>query len=509
MNHLRKPLRAAVLAAALAASASSVWADDATTQPDVSTEIQALRTRIDQLEAQQKQQAIQHQQEQQQAALAESERDAQRHSSFMDATGGVTGGYDTATNRFFLRSDDGNFILRPWFHMQLRGILNERNNFQGIGSDKSETNTGFEIRRMRFGFDGNMFSPDFQYFFNWTTNRTASNANVTSTTGSTKGTTIGTVSNNQAGVPILEECWVKYHFPTTPLYVHVGQMHDPVLHEEITSSRYRHSAEISLTGDIFVNGDAFTEAATMIFDPSVLDPKNPDSNPIRAEGGVNHGMRSANTNFYDFPNNGSFNAFDYGVAGRVEYKVMGRWKDYGQVAAVGVTEPLLVFGAGGDYSERGHDAQTVGAVDGMYADQHGILLYGEFLDRYTTHNFGYYTQSAQGASITNPANPAYNNKPTNEYSALLEGGYMFNNFVEPFGRFEYMKLAGTAVGTRPWVQAITGGVNFWFEGHRLKLTAEGIWLPHGLPFDDTPNDVVAQPNGKSEVVAEVQLQLLI
>lgn len=504
MDYCRKPLRAAVVAAALAASASSVWADDATTQPDVSAEIQALRARIDQLEAQQKQQAVQHQQEQQQAALSQSLQDADRHSSFMD-TGGMTGGYDTATNRFFLRSDDGNFVLRPWFHMQIRGIANERNSFQGIDSDKSETNVGFEIRRMRFGFDGNMFSPDFQYFFNWTTNRTSGNNNVTSTTGTTKGTTIGTVSNSSGGVPILEECWVKYHFPTTPFYVHVGQMHDPILHEEMTSSRYRHSAEISLTGDIFVNGDAFTEAATMIFDPNVIDPNS----PVRAEVGVNHGMRSANTNFEDFSNNGSYNAFDYGVAGRVEYKVMGRWKDYGQVAAVGVTEPLLVFGLGGDYSERGHSGQTVGAVDGMYADQHGILVYSELLDRYTTHNFGYYTQSAVGASITNPNNPAYANKATNEYSALIEGGYMFNNFVEPFGRFEYMKLAGIPVNTKPWVQAITGGVNFWFEGHRLKLTAEGIWLPNGIPFDDTPNDVLAQPDGRSEVVAEVQLQLLI
>jgi len=67
-------------------------------------------------------------------------------------------------------------------------------------------------------------------------------------------------------VPILEEAWVKYHLPTTPFYIQLGQQHDPVLHEEITSSRYRHSAEISLTGDIFVNGDSFTEGAFLIYD---------------------------------------------------------------------------------------------------------------------------------------------------------------------------------------------------------------------------------------------------
>lgn len=504
MKHCRRPLQAAVIAAALAATSAAARADGPAPQQDVTSEIQVLRARIDQLEAQQKQQQAQQQQEQQQAAQTEMLHDADRHSSFFD-DGGITGGYDPAINRFVIRSDDGNFVLRPWFHFQFRGVANERNSFQGMGSDKSETNVGFEVRRIRFGFDGNMFSPDFQYFFNWTTNRTAGNNNVTSTTGTTKGTTIGTVSNSSGGVPILEEAWVKYHFHETPFYLHLGQMHDPLLHEEMTSSRYRHSAEISLTGDIFANGDAFTQAATMIFDPGASDPNS----PVRAEAGVNHGMRSANTNFYDFPNNGGYNAFNYGFAGRVEYKVMGRWKDYAQVAAVGVKEPLLVFGAGADYSERGHAGQTVGALDGMYADQHGLMVYSELLDRYTTHNFGYYSQSAVGASITDPKNPAYENKATNEYSGLIEAGYMFNNLIEPFGRYEYMKLAGTAVGTRPWVQAITGGVNVWFEGHRLKLTGEAIWLPNGLPFDDTPNDILGQPNGKSEVVGEIQLQLLI
>jgi hypothetical protein len=495
------------IAAQSAFAVAPLFAADAAAQgdqPDLNARMNALQAELDALKAQQRTQREQAVAKEQQSTLDETLKDADRHSRFFDSSG-VSAGFDSSSNRFFLKSDDGNFSLRPWFHLQIRGVANERNDFQGQAAEpKSETNTGFEIRRMRFGFDGNVFSPDFQYFFNWTTNRTSGNNNVTGTTVG-KGTTIGTVSNSSGGVPILEEAWIKYHLPKTAFMLQLGQQHDPILHEEITSSRYRHSAEISLTADIFVNGDAFTQAAMVIFDPNLVK----QDSPVRAEAGVNQGMRSANTSFLSFSNNGSYNAFDYGVAGRVEYKVMGRWKDYGQVAAVGVTEPLLVFGAGADYSERGHDGQTVGAVDGMYADQNGLMVSGEFLDRYTTHNFGYYTQSAVGASITDPKNPAYENKPTNEYSALIEAGYMFNNFVEPFGRFEYMKLAGTAVGTKPWVQAITGGVNLWFQGHRVKATAEVIYLPKGIPFDDTPNDVLAQPNGKSEVVGEFQLQLLL
>src|SRR6201999_2157053 len=134
-------------------------------------------------------------------------------------------------------------------------------------SPEDQVDSGFEMRRMRFGFDGNMFSPDLTYMINWATVRTSGNVNVTSSTGSTKGTTIGTVSNSLGGVPLLEEAWVRYHIPTTPFFIKAGQIKDPVLHDQIVSSRYQQSAERSLTGDIFTNGDAFTEGVTFIYDP--------------------------------------------------------------------------------------------------------------------------------------------------------------------------------------------------------------------------------------------------
>ena len=50
--------------------------------------------------------------------------------------------------------------------------------------------------------------------------------------------------------------------------------------------------------------EGFTEAATFIYDPNTW---------VRTEVGVNHGLRSANTNFLDYPNT---NAFNYGGVGR-------------------------------------------------------------------------------------------------------------------------------------------------------------------------------------------------
>ncbi len=481
---------AAMVSAALAGMCSIAVANPPATRPtgssDVGAEIAALRSRIDQLEKQQKDQEVIQRQSAEQANTNSVLRDAEHHSNLIDNVG-ISAGYKD--NRFYIGSDDGNFNLRPWYHLQIRYVANERNDAKpGLRDD---TQTGFEIRRMKIGLDGNMFSPDFTYLFNWATSRANGTSNVTNSSGAT----IGTVSNSLGGVPILEEAWVKYNFHNTPWSIKAGQIKDPLLHDQITSSKYQQSAERSLTADVFANGDAFTEGVTVIFDPKSW---------MRVEAGVNHGLRSANTNFQDPP----ANAYNFGVAGRAEFKVMGRWQDYAQVGAVDTKERLLVFGIGADSSQRGHATQTVGVVDAMYGSPSGLNFYGALVDRYTNHNFGFQTQSATGASISAP--PAgVANTATNEYSAMLQGGYIINKAVEPFGRFEYMHVEGTAAGSNNYIQVITAGVNWYFVGHRAKLTFEAQYLPKGIPFSDGASDILTSSGSRAELVGEVQFQLLI
>lgn len=499
MSNRSRLVRAAA-ATVLALSYPAFGAAPASQPVNAADEIKAIRARLDELEKRQKRsEQLRHEAEQkleEKIAAEELSTAAVQRDKFIDAEGFTAGFTD---DRFVLQSADGNFVLHPWIHFQGRGVLDYRNDVQGPAkSPYDETNTGFEIRRLRLGFDGNMFSPDLTYFFDWNTVRTSANSTVSGATPSTTGGTV-TVSNNSGGTMVLQQAWAKYHFSASPFFVRVGQIKDPLLHEQVVDPRYQQGAERSVTADIFTNGDDFTEAATFIYDPDSF---------IRTEAGVNHGMRSANTNFYSYPNNGAYNQFDYGVVGRVEFKAMGRWKDYQQVGAVGTKEPLLVFGSGADYSERGRDGQVVAVVDGMYADDAGLSLYGSFVDRYTTHNFGYYQQSATGATIV-AGNPAVAGRPTNEYSILAEAGYIIDHHLEPFIRYEFMHLLGTPAGSNNWVQVITGGVNYYFYGHRLKLTSEVIWLPDGLPYDDTPNDVLANHNGKSEVSFVTQIQLAL
>lgn len=461
----------------------------AQSQVDPKDEIKLLRARLDQLEAKEK--AIELKQVKEKT-VEEMLKDAQRHSMLFDTDAALTAGY--RDGRFFLGTSDGNYMFRPWMQIQTRYASLWRQNAKSGARD--QTDSGFEIRRMKLGFDGNMFTPDLTYFFNWQTVRASSNVNVTGNANSgANGQTIGTFNNGFGGSLQLEEAWTKYHFHDSPWYIRGGQIKDPLLHDQIVSSRYQQSAERSLIADIFANGDAFTEGATVIYDPDSW---------VRAEGGVTHGIRSANTNFLDYPNQ---NAFDYGFAARGEFKLMGRWRDYSQVGAVGTTEPLFVVGVGADYTERGHANQIVGVVDATYAAPCGFNVYAAGVDRYTNHNFGVYTQTATGASIgAPPANVL--NRATNEYGALLEVGYLIEKHWEPFGRFEYFHLEGTPAGSNNYTSSFTGGLNYYFVGHRAKITAEINYLPKGIPIDDSANDIF-KSNNKAEILGEIQFQLLL
>jgi hypothetical protein len=477
-------LAAFPLYAQQAPSASEPAAQTQPAQVDPAEEIKLLRARLDQLEAQQRKLA---EQKEVSKTTEDMINDAAKHSQLLDV-GSFSAGYKD--NRFFIGSDDGRFNLRPWFHLQIRDAVVHRQDFKQ-GGNGDDTQNGFEIRRLKLAFDGNMFGPDLTYQFVWATARANGTNNVVDSTG----TKIGTVANSAGGTPILEEAWVKYHFHDTPWYVRGGQFKESFLHDQIVSSRYQQSTERSLTADIFANGDAFTQGASVIWDPATN---------MRADVGFTDGMRSANTDFQQFPT-GNFN---YGAFGRFEFKAMGKWSDYGQIGAVDVKEPLLVFGAGADYVERGHANQVSGAIDAHYASPSGLSVYAAGVDRYSNHNFGIYTQSATGATIGTP-DPAVANGWTNEYSVLLQAGWILDGHWEPFGRYEYMKLQGTAAGSKNYVQALTGGVNYYLVGHRAKFTAQCTYLPNGIPIGDGADDILISPHGKGEFSGVVQFQLLL
>jgi len=473
-------------------------AESPTTQPGIANQqlldkINDLEAEVHQLKAEQQ---SQHQLLQQQAqkivpdsaaTMMQIQADAERHSQFLDAAAVLDAGY--ANGRFFIQSDDGNFVLRPWVHIEIRDSTSWRQNFF-VNPRSDDTENGFELRRARFGFDGNLFTPDLTYFINWATNRGNSTLTVTNSSGATVGTTTSPVG----GVPVLEEAWVQYNFHDTPWFIRAGQIHDPLDHENIVGSKFR-APEASLQGDIFGNTDTFTQAATVKFD---------NHGPVRVEAGVTDGIRAANTNFEDSPNNGI--AYDGGVAGRIEWKLMGNWKDYNQLTAYGDKTDLLVLGSGYDYSYAGGGYNQLShTLDLQYGSPSGLFAYLCYFGRYTEHNRGIPNTSGVSASFVSPTPDA--GKDTYEPSVDAQVAYLFGNF-EPFARYEYLYLRGTAAGSQNNVHDISLGFNYYFFGHNVKFTGMATYLPNGIPINDDSSDVLIS-NRKAEVIFITQLQLLL
>ena len=389
-------------------------------------------------------------------------RDAERRSRLVGAPAGFTAGY-LPDRGFILRSEDGNFLFHPWAYVQVRNTTTYRED--GKRGTDSDLQSGFELRRAKFILDGNAFSPDLTYQFVWATDRKTGGLN-------------------------LEEGWVRYQIPNSPFAVRAGQIRDPLDHEQIIVGSRLFAADRSLADDVLAAGEGTVQGVSLGY----------ARGPVRAEFAVSDGLRSANTNFQDFPTT----AGDWGVAGRVEYKVTGSWEDYRDFTALGDAEPLLVFGAGADYTEAGDTGSLVHVADVDYEGPSGLSLYAAYLGRYVRHN-GQPPGSNGGATGTGPTADTY------DATFRAQAGYVIDGRWEPFVRYEYLYFdpAGLpATVSHSPVHALTAGVNYYLYRHRAKFTADMVYLPNGSPVADDGAGILAN-RGEPELLFRAQFQLAL
>jgi hypothetical protein len=89
--------------------------------------------------------------------------------------------------------------------------------------------------------------------------------------------------------------------------------------------------------------------------------------------------------------------------------------------------------------------------------------------------------------------------------------YLFDGHFEPFVRYEYLhinphELPASAV--HDVIHDITVGFNYYFHGHRAKVTAGASYLPNGSPISNTNSDLLSNQGG-NEVIIEAQFQLIL
>lgn len=435
------------------------FAAEPTTQ-ELMDQIQALQSKVQQLETVQSQQSSKPSAQEVDSTVRSVLKDADNHSQMLEA-GGFTAG--VSKGKVLLRSEDGNFEINPYLFLQVRYVFNYRDeNANTADPGTAQTQDGLELRRARFGFQGHAFSPDLEYNFQWETSRSG-----------------GSVS--------LLDAMVRYRF-ADEWWVKGGQFKDPTFHEfGGVSGKRQLAVDRSLLNSVLGGG------ATNRIQAIGLQYESANANlPIRAEFGYTDGPNTLNTNFTD---GGGASAVsltnpNFGAYGRAEYKVMGDWASYDDFSAMGNQNDLLVIGAGAFYGQAG-DAQALWHTIDVQAEFGALSLYGAYI--------GVYSDPSTAGSGSNY-----------DLGFLAQAGYMVNSQWEVFGRYSYISLDSPTSNGEDNFHELTAGVNYYLHGHNAKFTFDVNWYPNGTPGGDLTSIGVLTPDASDDQITfRAQFQLLI
>ena len=456
MTVYAKRMIPAVVAGALSLGlgGATAAAAEPTTQ-ELMEQVRALEAKVRQLEAKQTTQQDRLDSREVDRTVAGVLADADRRSQLLQASG-FTAGIDRG--KIIIRSEDNQFLINPNFQLQTRYVYNyrEEDADDEIAGDASNEH-GFEIRRLKMAFEGHAFGEGNKYKLQWATNR----------------------GNGQL---ILEEAYIAHKF-ADQWAVKLGQYKDVTFHEEVLSSKRQLTVERSLANEVLAGGQTdYIQGIALIWDDGA------EGLPLRGEFGYTDGPNSDNTNFVDAGGSANFGVAnpDYGAYGRIEYLAMGAWKPYDDFTAMGNGEDLLVFGAGAFYTEAGSnyalfhtlDAQFETGPVGLYAAYYGVQADADGADGY---NWG----------------------------GVAQAGYMLNERWEAFARFSYIDLDNTDEDEQDTFHEYTAGVNYYLKGHAAKFTADVVYLPEGVPSNETGTGVLDPDGDTDQIVVRAQFQLLL
>lgn len=399
-------------------------------QVDLQTRIDHLQAQVDQLRQEQTISAVQ--------------TDAAQRSQYLqtDVVDFPTG---YKKGKFILSDEGGKFTLVPALQWQLRGVVNYRQNEDE--EDDGSWDSGFELRRVKFAFSGNVFSKDLTYKFTWATNR-------------------------QGGAVLLEGAEIAYK-ATPDLALIAGQFKSPVHHEELTSSSKQLAVDRSLVNELLGGGVSdYVQGVGLHYKPK--------ESPVEGWFAFHDGQNSDNTNF----RNGNT---DWGVAARGEFLLAGEKDPYGDFSAMANKDATLVLGAGADLSSLGDANRLLYTADIQWENTGGTAVYG-----------------ALYGAWTNPHGDDDDaNDDRNDVGALAQVAQMLSAKFEVFGRYSWVDFDED---DETGLHEITSGVNYYFQKHALKATADITYLPNGSPSESGIGYISSDDD---QVVFRTQLQLLI
>jgi len=473
---MRRSRKLSVLVGGLAVGlAGAAYAAEPTTQQDLLDKINSLQAQVDALKAQAAAPTTAPAVANDQQIADATQRvlqEADSHNQFFDSTTGVTGGWNSDKMQFFVASTDGNFYFHPGIAFQERYVAGYRT-APDVWSD------GFETRRMKFYFDGNVFTPDLTYKFQWQDSQTG-------------------------GAPTLEYGWaqliVMHDVGPGDVGIKVGQTKNYASKEQaIVGDTNQLMVERSLNDSVIGGnsmGGPLIEGVDFVYTGS----KTPVHGDLMFNGGNGSGLSS----FPDTTPAGLQNNF--GAAVRGDYKVFGDWADNADLTGQQAKHDFLDIGAGADFTQ-GQTALPVGTpssdayrwdLDAQYTVAQKFVVYGAFQ--------GDFVQANDPASVKLVRHHMLN---TGE---LIQAGYFLNPAWELAARYDVANIdKHDKIGAQGLFQEVGFGVN-WFLGdqgswgNHAKITFDADYLPNGNPTA-SGLDYLASPSDHTAVVFRAQFQL--
>lgn len=402
---------------------------------DTAGELAALKARLAQLEAQQgKVDGVIAQSQAIDAAVLDASK---RQFLMLDGMSGYDGG-------FKIGSADGNYVLQPYAEFQFRNVTNYSDGNDDFGGDDDIQN-GFEVRRMKIGLKGNLVDKKLKYNFRFAFDR-------------------------DGGSAVLDYAYLTYEL-NDQMTVKAGQFKGNVFHEELTGDTRQLAAERSLLNQLLGGGQLnYVQGVALMW--------GDDASPLHAELAYIDGEGSQNTDYTDSPE-------DFGVTGRVDYKLSGNWKDYGDFTAKGTEEDLLVIGGGGSWTQTESVDEYRATVDVQWENSGGLGVYGAVV--------GNHTDEVDVSNWGMLAQVGYMLPDSDNWEVFGRGDAIFTNtdWDEVFGNDQYWEF--------------TVGVNKYFSGHNAKFTLDAGWLPEGSPGSAGGLGVTGTTEDQIYVRAQIQL----
>ena len=348
---------------------------------------------------------------------------------------GAMAGYN---NGFFLASPDGNFSLKVGGQVQVRWTMNSAKTGYAAGGTVENVNEntqwGFENRRTKLDFSGNVFSKDWTYRVRAAFNQGTSDSSTTADT-------------NANGAAAIDFAYIEKAMDNG-MSIRVGQFNAPWMREVIVDSAYQLAAERSVLAQVF--GQGYSQGVQFGY----------EMDNMRFMGGAFDGLGGQNSfgtgRAFDSQNTNWDNTkTNYAFAGRADFKISGDWSQFDDFSSFKGEEAGMMAGVAMMYQRANWNSIVEGGKS------FGIT--GDF-----TWDFGGASLFASGVWVNadSPSGSASNNP----WGVSVQGGYFVTEEVELFARYEYIDYDVSDSDTSKY-NGMTLGANYFFA-KGVKFTCD-------------------------------------